>query len=59
MPDSDTGSKLLQGVQRLVDVNGRVAAEDAVVIVTDPTMETYAALVEEAAKAKGPASPPA
>jgi leucyl aminopeptidase (aminopeptidase T) len=44
---------LNQGARRLVTVNGRVGAGDAVVIVTDPEMERFAHLVRDAAEAVG------
>jgi leucyl aminopeptidase (aminopeptidase T) len=44
---------LLLGARRLVEVNGRVAEGDPVVIVTDPEMERYAAVIEEAARERG------
>ena len=53
MTDSDSGSRLLEGARRLVEVNGRVSDRDAVVIVTDPTMEDYADLVRAAAESRG------
>jgi leucyl aminopeptidase (aminopeptidase T) len=47
------GLDLTRGARRLVEVNGRVNEGEAVVVVTDPEMERYAALVEEAARARG------
>ncbi|MBT8396813.1 MAG: leucyl aminopeptidase [Gemmatimonadetes bacterium] len=44
---------LHQGARRLAEVNGRIQEGEAVVIVTDPEMEHYAALVEEAARSCG------
>lgn len=45
--------RLAPGVQRLVEVNGRVTEGEPVVIVTDPEMERYATLVAEVARAQG------
>lgn len=56
MPDHSSeidGKGLTRGAQRLVEVNGRVAEGDPVVIVTDPEMERYATLVADAARARG------
>jgi leucyl aminopeptidase (aminopeptidase T) len=54
MPDSrKEEAGLARGAQRLVGVNGRVKKGEAVVIVTDPAMEKYASLVEEAARNRG------
>jgi leucyl aminopeptidase (aminopeptidase T) len=44
---------LLRGARRLVEVNGRVGEGEAVVIVTDPEMERFAGLVEDACRACG------
>ncbi len=41
------------GARRLAEVNGRIKDGEAVVIVTDPELEHYAALVEEAARSCG------
>jgi len=56
MPDSSAGiggDDLARGAQRLVEVNGRVAEGEPVVIVTDPELERYAELVAEAARSRG------
>jgi len=56
MSDSNAGvekKELARGARRLVEVNGRVAEGEPVVIVTDPTLERYAALVAEAARSRG------
>ncbi len=45
--------ELMRGARQLVEVNGRVAEGEPVVIVTDPEMERYATLVAEAARARG------
>jgi leucyl aminopeptidase (aminopeptidase T) len=51
---SEAGSlHLSAGIRRLVSVNGRVAPGEAVVVVTDPTMEHYAHLVADTARAAG------
>ena len=47
------GRDLTIGAGWLVEVNGRVAEGDPVVIVTDPEMERYAGLVAEAARDLG------
>ena len=41
------------GARRLVTVNGRVQPDEAVLVVTDPTMERYADAVAEAAREAG------
>jgi leucyl aminopeptidase (aminopeptidase T) len=56
MADQTVGideKKLTRGARQLVEVNGRVAEGEPVVIVTDPEMERYATLVAEAARARG------
>lgn len=56
MPDSSAGKEgdgLARGARRLVEVNGRVAEGEPVVIVTDPELERYAELVAEAARSRG------
>ena len=55
MSDPINADALLAGARRLVEVNGRVAESDAVVIVTDPDMERYAELIAAAAGAAGAA----
>lgn len=50
MPET---TPLTRGARRLVEVNGRVAEGESVVIVTDPDMERYAGLIREAARDKG------
>jgi len=51
--DGNRGSDLAAGAKRLVEVNGRVTEGEQVVVVTDPTMERYAGLVADAARAAG------
>jgi leucyl aminopeptidase (aminopeptidase T) len=41
------------GIQKLVRVNGRVQPEETVVVVTDPTLERYAEMVADEARAAG------
>ncbi len=56
MADQNVGideKELTRGARQLVEVNGRVAEGEPVVIVTDPEMERYATLVAEAARARG------
>lgn len=53
MPDAANATELTRGARRLVEVNGRVAQGEAVVVVTDPDMERYAALVADAARERG------
>jgi leucyl aminopeptidase (aminopeptidase T) len=48
-----TGPDLRPGARRLVTVNARVAPDEQVVVVTDPSMERYANLVVEAARELG------
>jgi leucyl aminopeptidase (aminopeptidase T) len=48
-----TGPDLRPGARRLVTVNARVAPDEQVVVVTDPSMEPYANLVVEAASEVG------
>jgi len=43
----------MEGARRLVTVNGRVQSHERVLVVTDPTMERYADVVAEAARATG------
>ena len=43
------------GIRTLVDVNGRVTAEDSVVVVTDPELEHYGQRVSRAAEERGAA----
>jgi leucyl aminopeptidase (aminopeptidase T) len=45
--------ELTRGARRLVEINGRVATGETVVIVTDPEMERYATLVADAAGVRG------
>ncbi len=49
MPEKD----LVPGARRLVEVNGRVQTGEAVVVVTDPTLEHYGQLVAAAAREVG------
>jgi leucyl aminopeptidase (aminopeptidase T) len=51
--NSSPGKDLTRGARRLVEVNGRVAEGDSVVIVTDPEMERYATLIADAARDRG------
>ncbi len=44
---------LMEGARRLVTVNGRVREGEQVLIVTDPTMERFAAVVKRAATEAG------
>jgi 2,5-dihydroxypyridine 5,6-dioxygenase len=56
MSDSTAGTgekDLVRGARRLVEVNGRVAEGEPVVIVTDPELEHYATLIAEAARKRG------
>lgn len=48
-----TKKALALGAQRLVGTNGRVRSGEAVLVVTDPTMESFAELVAEAAQEAG------
>lgn len=48
-----TGPDLRPGARRLVTVNARVAPDEQVVVVTDPSMERYADLVGNAASEAG------
>lgn len=48
-----TRTDLRPGARRLVTVNARVAPDEQVVVVTDPSMERYADLVVEAASDAG------
>ena len=53
--DLAPAASLAPGARRLVHVNGRIQPDEAVVVVTDPTMLRYADAVAAAAREAGAA----